>query len=283
MLIQFGAPGPPPDGLDFGHLHQDPLGNQADPIGFGERDARIEQHVDGERALVEGRQEGARKQRRGDPRHRHGEQRHGDQRALMAKGAFEQRRVAALEQAHQGAVAMIEAFQMRQHVVGHHRRQRDRDREAGEDRDDVGLAQRREQPALDSRQREQRHEHQHDDRRRIDDAGPDLLRGRYDHVECRPGMFQRAIFAQAPEDVLHIDHGVVDQFAERDGDTAQRHGVDGQPGEVEDRGGGQDRDRDRGQRNHRGSPVQQEMRTARRRRRRRLPSAPVRRSGSRSR
>ena len=39
--------------------------------------------------------------------------------------------------------------------------------------------------------------------------------------------------------------------------TAQRHGVDGQPGEVEDRGRGQDRDRDRGQRDHRGSPVQQ--------------------------
>ena len=146
---------------------------------------------------------------------------------------------------------------MRQHVIGHHRRQRDRDREAGEDRNDVGFAQRREQPALDSRQREQRHEHQHDDRRRIDDAGSDLLRGRDDHVECRSGMFQRAIFAQPPEDVLDIDDGVVDQFAERDGETAQRHGVDGQPGKVEDRGRGQDRDRNRGERNHRGSPVQE--------------------------
>ena len=68
MLIQFRAAGPAPDRLDLGHLHHEPLGDQADPIGFGERDARIEQHVDGERALVEGRQERARQEGRGDPR-----------------------------------------------------------------------------------------------------------------------------------------------------------------------------------------------------------------------
>ena len=40
VLVQFRAPGPPADGLHFGHFHEDALGNQADTIGFRERDAR---------------------------------------------------------------------------------------------------------------------------------------------------------------------------------------------------------------------------------------------------
>jgi len=84
------------DGLDFGHLHNEALGNQADTAGFSERYARIEQHVDGERAFVEGRQEGAGKEECRGPCRRDGEQRDGHQRALMAKGEFEQRSVASL-------------------------------------------------------------------------------------------------------------------------------------------------------------------------------------------
>ena len=182
------------------------------------------------RAFVEGRQEGARQEgTRRAPATATASSVDAMQRTLMAKGTFEQRCVTALEYAHQSAVAMLEPLEVWQHVIGHHRRQRDRDHEAGEDRNDVGFAERREQPPLDSRQGKQRHEHQDDDRRRIDDAGSHLLRGRDDHVEGRSRICQRAVFAQMPEDVLDIDNGVIDQFADGDGETAQRHGVDGQP------------------------------------------------------
>ncbi len=60
MLVEFGAAGAAADDLHLGHLEHQPLGDQADAIRFGERDAGIEQHVDGERAFVERRQEGAR-------------------------------------------------------------------------------------------------------------------------------------------------------------------------------------------------------------------------------
>ena len=75
-----------------------------------------------------------------------------------------------------------------------------------------------------------------------------------DDLEARGvGCRARPVLAQAPEDVLDVDDRVVDQFADRDGEPAQRHRVDGQarrPGRrctVD-----QDRDRDRRQRDRRG-------------------------------
>ncbi len=48
--------------------------------------------------------------------------------------------IAALQHAHQAALVLVQALQARQHVIGHHRRQRDRHDEARQDRNDVGLA-----------------------------------------------------------------------------------------------------------------------------------------------
>ena len=63
MLVEFGAARAPAHGFDLGHAEDELFGNQADAVGLGQRDARIEEHVDGEGALVEGRQERARQQR----------------------------------------------------------------------------------------------------------------------------------------------------------------------------------------------------------------------------
>ena len=63
------------------------------------------------------------------------------------------------------------------------------------------------------------------------------------HVEYRARIAGRAVLAQPAEDVLDVHHRVVDQRADGDGDAAERHGVDGQPGEIEDRRRGQDRNR----------------------------------------
>ena len=70
MLVEFGAAGAAADELHLRHLQDQLLGDQADAVALGQRDAGIEQHVDGERALVEGRQEGARQLRRRRPQPR---------------------------------------------------------------------------------------------------------------------------------------------------------------------------------------------------------------------
>ena len=166
--------------------------------------------------------------------------------------------VRRLELADEPALPFREAFHPRQQVIGHHGRERDRDDQAREDRDDVGVAERREQPSLDARKRKQRHEHQHDDHRGVDDARSHFVGCGNHHVEHGAGIALLPVLAQPAEDVLDIDDGVIDQLADGDRKAAQRHRVDRQAKQLEDDGRGQDRDRDRGQRNGRRAPVEQE-------------------------
>ena len=166
------------------------------------------------------------------------------QQLLAREGALQQRPVGALERAHEPAFALLEPLQARQHVVGHHRGERDGDHEAGQDGDDVGLAERREQTAFDAGERKQRHEHQHDDERGVDDARAHLVGGGDHDIEDGARVALLAVLAQAAEDVLDIDDGIVDELADGDREAAERHGVDGQPHQMKDDGGRQDRDRE---------------------------------------
>jgi hypothetical protein len=61
VLVELGATGAP-SGLDhLRHLSDQLLGQGADPIGFGQRAAGVEQDIDRQGALVEGGQKGPRK------------------------------------------------------------------------------------------------------------------------------------------------------------------------------------------------------------------------------
>ena len=51
----------------------------------------------------------------------------------------------------------------------------------------------------------------------------------------------RPVLAQAPEDVLDVDDGVVDQLADGDRKSAQRHRIDGEPEQLKDDRRHQDR------------------------------------------
>ena len=69
MLVEFGAAGPAADRYDFGHFREQSLGDEAEPVRLGQRDARIELHGQNESALVEGRKKAARQkvtENRGD-------------------------------------------------------------------------------------------------------------------------------------------------------------------------------------------------------------------------
>ena len=51
-------------------------------------------------------------------------------------------------------------------------------------------------------------------------------RGR-DHLQHRARIGKLPVLLQAPEDVLDVDDGVVDELADGDGEAAERHRVDG--------------------------------------------------------
>ena len=78
---------------------------------------------------------------------------------------------------------------------------------------------------------------------------------RQDRQRLGPGL----VLAQAAEHVLDADHGIVDKLADGDGETAQGHGVDGEPEQVKDDHRDEDGNRDRGERNGGGAPVEQEQ------------------------
>ena len=183
MLIQFGAARATANRAHLWHLKDQLFGNQPDPVGFRQGYAGVEQHGYRKGAFVERRQERAGQHGGGNSRdhHRHRRQRH--QRFLPAKHHHQGCAVAAFQGAHQPAFAVVEPLHAGQQVIGHHRRQGDRHHQTDKDRDDIGLPQRRKQPPLDARQREQRHEHQHDDHGGINDARPHLLAGRHHHIE----------------------------------------------------------------------------------------------------
>ena len=178
MLVELGAAGAPADGFDLGHVR----GCSFSAIRPTRFDSASEMPGLNSMLIVKVPSLKGGRNARGSSAAPIAASDHGDrdqrqQQPLPVESALEQRAVGALERAHQPAFALVEPLQARQHVVGHHRRQRDGDHEAGQDRDDVGLAERRKQAPLDAGERKQRHEHQHDDERGVDDARAHLVGG----------------------------------------------------------------------------------------------------------
>ena len=258
MLVEFRSAGAAADLLDFRDLHDQPLGDQADTMALRKRDPRIEEHIDGQRALVEGRQEGAwqlgREHDGGNDTCQNS--RHQDLR--VAEGPVQKSPVRLFQHADDDALVLVEALEARQQVVGHDGREGDRDNERCQDRDDIGLAEGSKQPAFDPGQGEQRYEDENDDHRGIDDAGTDFLaRGNHDRKDgARIGFLP--VLPKTTEDVLDIDDRVVDQFADRDRQSSKGHRVDRQPEQMEDNCRDENGDGDGCQRDCGGARVQKE-------------------------
>ncbi len=80
--------------------------------------------------------------------------------------------------------------------------------------------------------REQRQEHEHDDGGGVEDARAHLDGGRRHDLLDRyagRGPPRGAMQAEAAIDVLDVDHGIVHQRTDGDGEAAERHGVERQP------------------------------------------------------
>ena len=170
VLIELGPPGAAADGFDLGHAENELLGDQADTVQLGKRYAGIEEHVDREGALVEGRQERTRQQRCGAGGNEDASAGECHQQLLPGERALEQCAVGSLEIGDEPTLVITETLEARQHVVGHHWRQRDGDDEARQYGDDVGLAQRCKETAFDAGECKQGNEHENDNERGVEDA-----------------------------------------------------------------------------------------------------------------
>ena len=72
-------------------------------------------------------------------------------------------------------------------------------------------------------------------------------------------MWPSFVLTQPPEHVLDSHDRIINELANRNGETAQSHSVDAEAKRMKHDHGDQDRDRDSRQRNRRRAPVEQEQ------------------------
>ncbi len=143
--------------------------------------------------------------------------------------AVERAGVAPLQEAQQPRLALLERAAAGEQQQAEGRGERQRDEHRGDQRREIGEAERPEQQAFDAGQEEERCEDDRDDQGREEDRAAHLRRRQEDRLERRPALAlgPALVLAQAPEDVLDVDDGVVDERSDGDREAPQRHGVDG--------------------------------------------------------
>ena len=124
-------------------------------------------------------------------------------------------------------------------------------------RGDIRDAERREDPAREPRQQENRHEDHADNDRGVDDRIQNLLYGVEDDLERRRRRRGVAIDAQTANDVFDRNDAVVDDLADGNGKPTERHGVDAHAQLVHDDEPADKRQRHRDEGDERGAPVHQ--------------------------
>ena len=105
VLVELGAAGAPAEALHLRNGHDQPLGNRAQTVELGERDAGVVLKVDENGAFVERRQERAREQVGAEPSGQHAERDCGKQRSRMPERPMQQLGVAGLKRAYEEAVS----------------------------------------------------------------------------------------------------------------------------------------------------------------------------------
>ena len=123
---------------------------------------------------------------------------------------------------------LLESKTPRKQVLAESGCDRQRHQQRGENRRDVHVAERTEEATFQTFEEEQRNEHHHDDDRGEDDRTADLVARAEDHLRERSAVLlgKKAVLAKPAEHVLDVDDAVIDDFADRDGKSAQRHHVD---------------------------------------------------------
>ena len=211
---------------------QDLLDLLAQAIGLLQRGARQRGGTDRQRPFVEIRQKGpACEAQRNQGCH---QGKHTDQRHPLPAGqrCVQHAPVAALDGMQKARLHVLaDDLRAWQDERRQYRRNGDRHQQRSGKGDNVGKAQWHHQPAFHTGEKEERHEHQHDDQSRKHDGALDLAGGIENHLQdgvlFALGLGQ--VIPQTPDDVLHHDDGVVHQGTKGNRHAAQGHGVDGGP------------------------------------------------------
>ena len=116
-----------------------------------------------------------------------------------------------------------------------------------EGRGHIRVSQRREELPLDPAEEKDGEKDQRDDEGGVDDGAADLQRSLENHAEGREGIGPPPVLSQPPQDVFHVDDGVVDHLADGDGQAPERHRVEGGTEPAQDQDGGEKRERNRGE------------------------------------
>ena len=260
VLVKLGAAGLAADGEDLGDAHQDLFGLTSEPVGLLQGDAGDRAHCNRKGAFVEGGQEAAAEGEEHRERDRQQAVEDAEDRFPVAQGPAERDRVAFLQPGRHGGLLLLRRVAglrvrfMGEEVGAEDRRDRQGDEGRGAEGDDEGDAEGLQHPPFHPGEEEEGQEAGDDDEGRVEHRHPDLLRGLVDGLQdaLSPGL------PEALEDVLDVDDRVVDEGADRDGDAAEAHRIDGQAQEAEGEEGDDDGEGDRDQRDQGRAPVHQE-------------------------
>ena len=221
VLVEFGPAGPGDESLDALDLLQPPLDHLGDLLGPLQRRSRRQEHVELGHAFVEGRHEVALHARHGDSAH--DDRRHGGNQDRLRHAqaeADDPGRQPFQPPQHEALLLAVGDAGIGQQPIGQHRRYGQGNHQRGQDRDDIGDSQGREQPPLHPAQGKQRNEHQHDNQRAEDDGVANLRTGLKHDQQGRLRIGALTVLAQPAEDVFHVHDGVVHQFADGHGQAA---------------------------------------------------------------
>ena len=130
--------------------------------------------------------------------------------------------------------------------------------EAKRGRDRQRDDERRKKPAGNPAHREHGNENENDGEGRVNDRAADLDRGIEHDAECRQRLRCMAVLAQAAQDIFHVDHRIIHNLADGDGEPAERHRVQRQTEPFQDDHRGEERERDRGAGDRRGAQMVEE-------------------------
>ena len=259
VLIQFRATGAAAHEFDFRHAQDEPFSHGADAVALCQRGARRRGQVHRERTFIERWQEFRSEEghhgQGTDDEHYSGTK----DEPWPIQPPMQQARILLLQPAHQPTfLRMPIAFAAAEQVAAQRGCYRERYNERCKDAGYVGHTERHEDAAFDALQREERKEHEHHDDGGVHDGVAHFAARAEDDAHGGLRFRERPVLAQPSMHVLHIHDRIIDQLTDGDGQTAQRERVDTDAQHLEHNGRDEERERDRGERDHRGAHVQQE-------------------------
>ena len=147
---------------------------------------------------------------------------------------------------------------MAQEQQTHRGSHRQRNNQRHENRNHIGRAERSEQLSRETFQEEDGQKREHHDEAGIDHGAADFERSGQDDIEHRARIGQRPILVKSSQHILHVHDRVIDDFAQRDRQSAEGHRIQRSPASQQHEDRPQQRERDRRQADEHHAPVVQE-------------------------